>query len=404
MATAQIFSPDRKFLRQARECGGDFNKCYQCATCVSACSLSNEQYAFPRRQMLLAQWGMKDELLADPSPWLCFYCGDCSKVCPRGANPAENMMSLRRYLTTQYDWTGISRLMYSSAVWEFGALALVAALVALLFTLPQNFGFGLLRHSTPQALTTVMLDKFAPVWMVHKADIALALLLAFLLLTNAFRMLTFLTRGRHIPLRVYVRQLRELVVQGAFQLRWKACNDSQAARNWLRHFVLVTGYVTMFTLVVVFLPWFQVEDSSFQWTSFLGYYATLVLLLTTVWILWDRAQKKSEMHRFSHLSDWLFPILLFLTALTGILVNIFRLADLPMATYVTYAIHLMIAVPMLVVEVPFGKWAHLAYRPLAIFLAGAIHEAETTSPAGAMLPGETKASNQVYSHPDLIIF
>jgi heterodisulfide reductase subunit C/quinone-modifying oxidoreductase subunit QmoC len=34
-----------------------------------------------------------------------------------------------------------------------------------------------------------------------------------------------------------------------------------------------------------------------------------------------------------------------------------------------YVVHLMIAVPMLTVEVPFGKWAHLLYRPLAVYLA-----------------------------------
>jgi Fe-S oxidoreductase len=39
-----------------------------------------------------------------------------------------------------------------------------------------------------------------------------------------------------------------------------------------------------------------------------------------------------------------------------------------MGTYVMYVIHLAVAVPMLVVEVPFGKWSHLFYRPLAIFL------------------------------------
>jgi heterodisulfide reductase subunit C/quinone-modifying oxidoreductase subunit QmoC len=26
-----------------------------------------------------------------------------------------------------------------------------------------------------------------------------------------------------------------------------------------------------------------------------------------------------------------------------------------------------VAVPMLVVEVPFGKWSHLVYRPLAVY-------------------------------------
>jgi heterodisulfide reductase subunit C/quinone-modifying oxidoreductase subunit QmoC len=38
-----------------------------------------------------------------------------------------------------------------------------------------------------------------------------------------------------------------------------------------------------------------------------------------------------------------------------------------MATYVSYTIHLIILTPMLVLEVPFGKWAHLAYRPLAVY-------------------------------------
>src|SRR5450756_2620656 len=41
-----------------------------------------------------------------------FYCGECSKMCPRKANPGESMMAMRRYLTAQYDWTGLARLMY----------------------------------------------------------------------------------------------------------------------------------------------------------------------------------------------------------------------------------------------------------------------------------------------------
>ena len=38
-----------------------------------------------------------------------------------------------------------------------------------------------------------------------------------------------------------------------------------------------------------------------------------------------------------------------------------------MTTYVIYVVHLMIAVPMLVLEVPFAKWAHLAFRPVVAF-------------------------------------
>jgi quinone-modifying oxidoreductase subunit QmoC len=73
------------------------------------------------------------------------------------------------------------------------------------------------------------------------------------------------------------------------------------------------------------------------------------------------------MHRFSHTSDWMFPILLLLTALTGILLHTFRYLGWPLPTYYAYVVHLAIAAPMLILEVPFGKWAHLAYRPFAVY-------------------------------------
>ena len=145
----------------------------------------------------------------------------------------------------------------------------------------------------------------------------------------------------------------------------------------------------MFTLVIVFLPWFQVNNTSIHWTSFLGYYATFVLLVSTAWILIDRMGKKTEMHQFSHFSDWLFPSLLFLTTLSGILLHIFRVVDLPMLTYVTYTVHMAILVPMLVVEVPFGKWSHLLYRPLAIYAA------EVKSKASEISRQESIGSEQV---------
>jgi nitrate reductase gamma subunit len=214
-----------------------------------------------------------------------------------------------------------------------------------------------------------MLDKFAPKEMVHLADAIMATMLSLFLLSNAARMVVGLTRGQQIPARLYFAEIGSLILQGVTQMRWKDCNDGDAGRNWVRHLFLVSGYATIFTLVVVFLPWFQVQDSSFHWTSILGYYSTAVLLITTSWMVLDRIGKRTEMHRFSHLSDWLFPILLFLTAVTGILINIFRLMNLPMPTYVTYVVHMAIAVPMLVVEVPFGKWSHLLYRPLGIFVA-----------------------------------
>ncbi len=224
--------------------------------------------------------------------------------------------------------------------------------------------------------------------MVHWGDVVLASLLGVLLLINASRMVYFVTRdGPPLTVGILLTHLKELIVHGLTQKRWRDC-ATDSSKHWLRHLLLVTGYGTMFLLVVVFLYWFQVEDASFHWTSLLGYYATLVLLGATVWIMKDRLEKKEQIHKYSDLSDWLFVGLLFLTSLSGILLHLVRLLDLPMATYVLYVLHLMIAVPMLVIEVPFSKWSHLLYRPLAMYLEAVQHKARERYPA--MLPAGSR--------------
>jgi hypothetical protein len=64
----------------------------------------------------------------------------------------------------------------------------------------------------------------------------------------------------------------------------------------------------------------------------------------------------------------MFLILLQGTTMTGIFIHFTRLLDWPATTYFLYIIHMMAAVPMLVLEVPFAKWAHLAYRPVVLYL------------------------------------
>jgi hypothetical protein len=312
--------------------------------------------------------GLKGKMLESMDPWLCYYCGDCSDTCPREAEPGKLMMASRRWLISMYDWTGLSRLMYRWPAWEVGLLALVAAVVLGLFTIPENFGFRLLAQH-PEARQAVALAYFAPKEIVHWGDITMAVILGVLLLSNAARMTYFAMRNSPaVPLNTYLLELKEFLVHGLTQKRWRDCKTDNT-KHWLRHLALVSAYGTMFALVVVFLYWFQVEDASFHWTSLPGYYATLILLGATLWIARDRLEKRDQIHKHSDLADWLFVALLFLTSLTGILLHLFRLLDQPMPVYILYVVHLMIAVPMLMVEVPFGKWAHLLYRPLAMYLS-----------------------------------
>ncbi|HTY21111.1 MAG TPA: hypothetical protein VMC44_05695, partial [Geobacteraceae bacterium] len=220
------------------------------------------------------------------------------------------------------------------------------------------------------ALEHVRLDLFAPKIAVHYGDWVLAVILALFLSINALRMVRQILRGEpglKIPLRIWVGKLSELAIHFATQKRWLDC-DNDTRMRWLQHLLLVSGYVTILLLVIVFLPWFQRDGAEFHFTALFGYYATAILLGATLLAMRGRLRRDEQIHRFSHATDWIFLILLFLTSLTGILLHLFRLLDLPWPTYTMYVAHLMIAVPMLVIEVPFGKWAHLAYRPIAIYM------------------------------------
>jgi ferredoxin len=367
--------------------GTTLGRCFSCGNCTAVCGLSKGDTVFPRKIIRYLQVGLSDRLLESPEPWLCYYCGTCSDTCPRSAEPGELMMAARRWLVSRYDWTGLSRRLYLSEVWEFGLLAAIALFVLALFAVPGwlgiPFGFAAIDAA---AAAHVRLDLFAPSPVVHAGDLALAALLAVLLGINAARMARFVARGRaglKVPLSIWLGKAHEFVLHGATQKRWLQC-DNHARGPWLRHFLLVTGYATMLLLVVAFLPAFQRDDASFHWTALFGYYGTATLLGVTLLAMRSRLKKQAQYHRFSHVSDWTFLVLLFLTALSGIALHAARLLDLPWPTYVLYVVHLMIAVPMLIVEVPFGKWNHLLFRPLAQYLVLVREEALARQPAPAV--------------------
>jgi nitrate reductase gamma subunit len=176
-----------------------------------------------------------------------------------------------------------------------------------------------------------------------------------------------------IPLRVYRAQLANFAVHFTTQREWwSKCEPTRRIElnRWLKHLLLMTGYVIMLILVVPLLLWFQTDNlyPIYHPQRWLGYYATVVLIFTAVEIMISRRKKQEELHRFSHHSDWMFPAFLLIGAVSGIIVHIFRYAQFPWPTYIAYTLHMMAMVAMLDTEVGIGKWTHLIYRPLALCL------------------------------------
>jgi quinone-modifying oxidoreductase subunit QmoC len=392
---AQRIEPDLEVVRELREFGGEsFKRCSQCATCSVVCELSSGDGDFPRKKMLWAQWGLKGRLVGSLDPWLCYYCGKCSERCPREAEPGETLMALRRWLTSRYDVTGLSRLFYRSWKAELGVVLLVALATGVgFFTYGMSHG-NLSVYDGPEA--------FLPSGVVHIFDWAMAGVLTTLLAINAIRMWWFTVgsdRSLRVPFSSYVKRLYAVPLHFFTQKRFAGCD---ARPPWVIHLTLMLSYVTLFTLIMFFLHDMQAGPEIHWEVHAFGYAASMGLVATVIYAIRGRLKKIEPQYRFSHESDWFFLGLLLLVTATGIVQHVLHRFGDPMAANIAYVVHLSFVVPMLTLEVPFGKWSHMVYRPLAAYLAelrrdalqiaSASGRASDRSPAEAAPPTEQNAS------------
>ncbi len=372
-------NPD--FVNEIKKFGAsDFDACFNCGNCTAICSLTDADNSFPRKIIRYTTLGLESEIQSSLEPWLCYYCGDCSTSCPRQADPGNLMMSVRRYLTANYDWTGISKKLYTSKVWEIGLIGLISLAVLTMFILYHG---DMTTELTSEG--GVKLNTFAPWQIIEKIDWGLAAFLSFFLLSNIVNMyFKIVGTKKKVPFKMYFIQLYKLILHFFTQKNFAKCNTekisfAQKIKNgsytyWIVHFLLMSSYVLLFIMIVGFLGWFQTE-AIHPWyypQRLFGYYSTIGLLFGTVYFSILRYKKTSEKSKKTHYTDWTFLILLFLTASTGILLHFFRISGMPYATYYTYVIHLMVLFPMLMIEVPFSKWSHLAYRPFAIYFSSLV--------------------------------
>lgn len=340
---------DPTLLEEARRYGKfDVNACLNCGGCTIVCPLTSNGTTFsPRRTIQYVQAGLRDRLQGSLDPWLCYYCGDCSTSCPRETETGESMMTLRRYVTAQYDWTGLSSKFYKSKVWQIGALigvglAMLASII--LFFYPHRLlEFGHLFELS--AVFTVLLLIFIP---------------------NILRMHWF-TMGRTNPkpsFMAYLTELKTLVLHAVTQLQLRKCKEKGF---WLKHLFVVAGYL-LTLILTVFVGWFKTYIyPAYHPFKLAGIVIIAVLFVFTAILITDRIRKREESQKFAQLSDWLFPIWLFMMIFTLFLAYISLSLGIKEVGYGFYIVHLVVLSQWALVIVPFSKWTHFLYRPLAIY-------------------------------------
>ena len=357
---------DPTLLAEIRRYGKfDPTGCYQCGSCTLSCDLVGDSVTFPRRSIRFTLLGLRQPLVENLDPWVCHDCGDCSIVCPRHSEPRISMQTLRRFLCVQYDWTGIASKLLQSKAWYLGSLFSVALFVLFLIVGYHLWYVGMAAKDF--TTTAFGLDHMFPLIIYYTVTVMLLPLL--LLLSRVFRIWRLTMGGERparAPLSLYLLEAWVYVYQSVTDSLMRKCPEKG---RWLGHWMLATGVVMMLTIKTFALRWFQTDNlyPIYHPQRLIGYLATGLILYGLADIFVGRLRAQKEIYKESSFQDLIFPVLLVLTVVSGLAAHTLRYAGFALACHFTYALHVIIATPMLLVEMSFGKWSHMVYRPLALY-------------------------------------
>ncbi len=325
----------------------NFNACYNCGTCTAVCSLSTKENSFPREMVRCSVTGIETDIKSSLKPWLCYYCGECTSNCPQTANPGELMMALRRYLMAKYDWTGITGLLFKSLTFSIIAFVLVI--------------IGIISYAY-----NVDFDLDSMMYTGHYFEM-FAILGVFLviLFPNIIRMwwFTVVKPKKNAPISKYISSLKDFFSTMFTQKRALECEDNKV--RWMEHLILVIGYLSLL-FTTVFLDWISTQNI---FVIVFGYIMSIIVFTVTIIFVSERIQKKKEVSKFSHHSDWFFVIGLFLMGFTAFFVRLFFDMGILEANKWLYILHLIVLGSWALIIVPFGKWTHFLYRSFAMYFS-----------------------------------
>ena len=348
--------------------GADLKKCYQCSTCTVACPLTPDEAPFPRKEMLWAQWGMKDKLVRDMDLWLCHNCNDCTDLCPRGAKPGEVMSALRNQTIEHYSYpSSISRAARTlkGNVILFLIPMFLIALVIFLNNIGDNFAFLTAKP--------IVYANMLPVELIDLLFLPAALFAIF----NAYKAMSSFIKGlkEQYPPQEDGESIL-IAIKGTIKdvlshVEFKKCSTNKS-RNF-SHKLMMYGFIGLFitTNSVFVLHWlhefgFDVQTTPlpfFHPVKILGNVSSIAAFTGIYLIIRDRVKNSDQ--TILTLFDWMFIGNMFLTVVTGILCQVFRVGDHAYLSFITYYIHL-VQVFYLLAYAPQTKFGHIFYRPAAM--------------------------------------
>ncbi len=368
MTRAPLVEPDLDFIHNlTNDSGGTLKKCFQCGTCSVACALSPDEQSFPRKEMIAASWGLKDRLLANHDIWLCHQCGDCSTLCPRGAKPGDVLSAIRSHTIDEY-----------TKHKTIGKLANDAKNLPLLFGIPTILFFivgwitGLLDF-TPDNSDIVHTNFFSH-WLV---DIFFVPLMFWVVIIFGLSMKRFLVDIHENALQSgktgipsidptgFIKALIKIIPSVLGHNRFSECTENREREA--SHMMVLFSFIGLFVVTNIFFITLYVLDihgpfSQMNPVKWLANISGVALIIGSAMMIKQRREKTEQISSFR---DWYLLWVIFGVGLSGMLTEIFRLANFAFLSYLLYYIHLVF-VFNLVAFLPYSKLAHLVFRTVAI--------------------------------------
>jgi quinone-modifying oxidoreductase subunit QmoC len=365
--------PDREFRDRLISSGGeDLKKCFQCATCSVVCQLSDTGRPFPRKEMMWAQWGLKERLVADVDIWLCHQCGDCTARCPRGARPGDVMAAIRREAIFHYSapsrmgqWANRPGSVPLLLLFSFALMGLLAWAGG-----PLQELLGACYHrdriiisywsQLPQRLLIVLFTPFA-----FLDAVAMAL--------GAMRLWRDLReRDREAGRAPLARSVRSALGSIILHEHFDQCTAERI--RMYSHMLVFFGFVGLLAVDVWvigarFNPLlrnaFAYPFNFWSPWKILANLAGCAVLIGCSLMVRDRMAGAG---RSSTWFDWTLIGLIMAAVTTGFACEILHYARIDPLRYAAYVVHLATVFTLLVL-LPYSKFAHMVYRGTALVYA-----------------------------------
>lgn len=382
MSSPVRIQPDPSFVRELQAAGGDcVKKCYQCATCSVACPLSPAENPYPRKEMVWAQWGLKDKLMNDIDVWLCHNCGTCSDLCPRGAKPADTLAAIRNMTYRKLVGPACFGQWMSSAKGLPMLIAIPAIIYGLIWLIRMG-GFNLPEGEIKFGKLFPGDTTIDPIFGAMFAFMAWSFYKGVTTMWNSFKSLpeTFVI-GSKAPKPSLVQAIIDVLRDEiATHRKFNECGNNE--ERFKGHWALLFGFACLFVVTgIIAVGHWGSYLPGFGWLHVFGdtpmklYHPVKILAMVGMslglygLVMLTRRRLNLDSRKLgSSFYDWYLLGVVWAVFLTGTGSFLLRLSGVAGLAYPMYYLHL-ISVFMLITYLPWSKLGHLVYRTTALVYA-----------------------------------